>query len=84
MFYRIHVNQHVLRSNAKTGERKPPITIKGYTNAKIKSHKTNTYAHGVEIKGTCKLVYCPDNPLPCGGVLWLEVDSSNSEVIVSE
>ncbi len=26
-----------------------------------------------EIKGSCQVVYQPDNPLSCGAVLWIEV-----------
>lgn len=33
----VHVNQHIIKSNHKTGEREPVLTIK--------THKSNTYAH---------------------------------------
>ena len=36
----IHVNQHVIKANAKTGARDPVLTVK--------THNTNTYAHTVE------------------------------------
>ena len=36
----IHINQHVIKRNAKTGERNPVITCKTY--------KSNDYAHVVE------------------------------------
>ena len=26
-----------------------------------------------EIKGSCRVVYQPDNPLSCGAVVWIEV-----------
>ena len=39
----IHINQHKIRSNAKTGEREPVITVKTY--------KSNEYAKSVEIDG---------------------------------
>ena len=64
MLKRIHINQHVIRRNAKTGEREPVITCKTY--------KTNDYAHTVEIDGPCKVVYSPDKPLPCGAKVWVE------------
>ena len=35
----VHVNQHVIRANGKTGERNAPLTVKNY--------KSNTYAHEV-------------------------------------
>ena len=54
----IHVNQHVIRANRKTGASDPPITIKTY--------KGNNYASAVEILGPSKLVYQPDCPSPAG------------------
>ena len=68
---KIHVNMHVIRKNQKTGEREPVITVKTY--------KTNTYAHEVEILGNSKVVYSPDKPLSCGARLWIETDA---EVVV--
>ena len=62
---RIHVNQHVIRDNAKTGERNPVFTVKNRGN--------NTYAQEVEIQGRCRLVYSPDKPLSCGAKVWIEV-----------
>ena len=63
---RIHVNQHKIRSNAKTGEREPVLTVKTY--------KSNTYCKTVNINGPCKVVYSPDNPLPCGAKVWIETE----------
>jgi len=67
----IHVNQHVIKSNAKTGSKDPVLTVKTY--------KTNTYAHEVEIKGDSKIVYSPDKPLSCGAKVWIE---TQGEVII--
>jgi hypothetical protein len=64
MLKRIHINQHVIRRNAKTGEREPVITCKTY--------KSNDYAHEVEIDGPCKIIYSPDKPLSCGAKVWIE------------
>ena len=63
----IHVNQHRIRSNQKTGQREPVLTVKTY--------KSNQYAHSVEILGPSKVVYSPDKPLGCGARVWLETDS---------
>lgn len=63
---RIHVNMHVVRKNHKTGERKPALTVK--------TSKSNTYCHEVEIKGPSKVVYSPDKPLSCGARVWIETD----------
>ena len=61
---RIHVNQHVIKRNAKTGEREPVLTIKTY--------KSNHYAHEIDILGPSKVVYSPDKPLSCGAKVWIE------------
>jgi len=60
----IHVNQHVIKSNNKTGERKPVITVKTY--------KDNRYAKEVYVDGPCKIIYRPDKPLSCGAKVWIE------------
>ena len=64
MLKRIHINQHVIKKNNKTGERKKCITVK--------TSKTNDYCHEVEIKGPCMLIYSPDKPLSCGARVWIE------------
>ena len=63
----IHINQHVIRSNSKTGERKPVITVKTY--------KDNNYAREVYVDGPCKIVYSPDKPLSCGAKVWIETQA---------
>ena len=63
----IHVNQHVIRRNAKTGDREPVLSVKTY--------KSNDYGHEVEIAGPCRVIYRPDKPLPCGARVWIETDS---------
>lgn len=65
----IHVNQHVIRDNLKTGARNPVITVK--------NGKDNTYAHAVDILDehgtiTARVVYSPDKPLSCGARVWIE------------
>ena len=61
---RIHVNQHVIKANAKYGENNPVFTIK--------QGGKNTYAHNVKVKGEMELVYSPDKPLSCGAKVWIE------------
>ena len=63
----IHINQHVIRSNSKTGEREPVITVKTY--------KDNNYAHEVYVDGPWKIVYSPDKPLSCGAKVWIETEA---------
>ena len=63
----IHVNQHVVRANAKNGTNDPVLTVKDY--------KSNRYAHSVDIKGTSRVVYSPDKPLSCGAKVWIETQA---------
>ena len=65
----IHINQHVIRKNTKTGERNPVITCKTYN--------TNDYGDRVTIKDkdgdeVATIVYSPDKPLSCGARVWIE------------
>jgi len=64
---RVHVNQHIIRRNQKTGERKPVLTVKTY--------KSNDYCHEAIINGPSKVIYSPDKPLSCGARVWIETDS---------
>jgi len=68
---KIHVNQHVIKKNSKTGERNPVLTVK--------SGSSNIYAHRVEILGPSFVVYSPDKPLSCGAKVWIETES---EVVI--
>ena len=60
----IHVNQHIITRNRKTGENSPVLTVKTY--------KSNQYAHDVMILGPARIIYSPDKPLSCGAVAWIE------------
>jgi len=71
----IHVNQHVIKRNRKTGERKPVLTIKTY--------KETRYAHEISGNGRFRVVYKPDHPLSCGAHVWIEVESSSVDHEVS-
>ena len=69
----IHVNQHVIRANSKTGDRNQVLTCKTY--------KSNDYAKRVEILGndgevTATVVYSPDKPLSCGAKVWIETGNT--------
>ena len=60
----VHVNQHIIKRNSKTGERNPVLTVKTY--------RSNKYASEVLIMGDCKIIYSPDKTLPCGAKVWIE------------
>jgi len=78
---RIHVNQHVIKANAKYGENNPIFTIK--------QGGKNTYAFNVKVKGEMELVYSPDKPLSCGAKVWIvtrgdiKVDNKKMSAIAS-
>jgi hypothetical protein len=72
----VHVNQHVVRKNSKSGAREPVLTVKTY--------KSNTYAHEVEIKGPSRVVYSPDKPLSCGAKVWIETESEVVPIVLGE
>ena len=63
---RIHVNQHKIRSNKKHNLNAPVITVK--------TSKSNTYAHEVEVLGPSKIIYSPEKPLSCGAKVWIETE----------
>lgn len=69
----IHVNQHLIRSNKKSGNKQPVITVKTY--------ESNQYGSEVVINGPCRVIYRPNNPLSCGAHVWIETDS---EVLILE
>ncbi len=70
---RIHVNQHKIRSNKKYNLNEPVITVK--------TSKSNTYAHEVDVLGPSKIIYRPDKPLSCGAKVWIETEE---EVKINE
>ena len=61
---RIHVNQHAIRKNRKTGQGNPVLSVK--------TSQGNHYGHRVEIAGDSTVVYSPDKPLSCGAHVWVE------------
>jgi|TARA_R110000822_G_scaffold285895_1_gene407261 hypothetical protein len=68
---KIHVNQHVIRSNKKNNENNPVLTVKTY--------KDNVYSNEVQILGESTVMYKPNKPLSCGAKVWIETDA---EVVI--
>lgn len=62
---RIHVNQHNIRHNGKTGDRKPIVSVK--------CGGKNYTGHGADFM-LGRLVYSPDKPLSCGAKVWIETN----------
>ena len=73
---RIHVNQHVIKANRKTGERNPPLTVKDYENNRKATEAAIMDSAGGEV---ARVVYRPDAPLDCGAHVWIE---TKNKVIV--
>ena len=69
----IHVNQHAIKRNIHAVEPEPVLTVKTY--------KSNTYAHEVQILGESKVVYSPHKPLSCGARVWIE---TQAQVIITK
>ena len=74
----IHVNQHKIRSNHKTGAREPVLTCK--------AGRANNYAHEAEIKDAegnvvARVVYRPDKPLSCGARVWIETELDVERIV---
>ena len=75
----IHVNQHKIKSNHKTGNREPVLTVKTHKKKKSgasynKTYSQNDYCHEAYIDGPCRVIYSPDKPLPCGARVWIETE----------
>lgn len=68
----IHVNQHIIRSNKKTGAKEPVITCKNYQ-GNFKANSVNILGNKGEVVATIK--YDPVNPLPCGATCWIETEN---------
>lgn len=74
---RIHVNQHIIKANKKTGANDPVLTIK--------TTKDNIKANHIMIGENVRLCYSPDSPLACGATIWIEtteeinIQTSNME-----
>lgn len=70
-----HVNQHVIKHNAKHGTRLPALTIK---------HPTEGTFYAYEVEGHARLVDSSAQgrkPLSCGARVWMEYDRDRFEVI---
>lgn len=67
---KIHVNQHNIKANAK-GANSFVITVKDYKQNRKANHAAIVDADG---KALAKVIYSPDNPLPCGAKVWIETE----------
>lgn len=72
----IHVNQHLIRANQKTGARDKVLTVKDW-----KENRKGNRVQLLDERGgvVAEVVYSPDKPLPCGARVWIQ---TYNEVIV--
>ena len=64
----INVNRNKIRDNKNRQNPEPVISVKRYD--------SNTYGFSAKINGPCEIIYQPENPLNCNGVLWIETFAS--------
>jgi hypothetical protein len=72
---KLHVNQHVIRSNIHAEIKEPPLRI-------IRKGRSEP-AFNIEIldkAGTVagRIVYSPDKPLKCGARVWIEAHDARA------
>ena len=77
---RIHVNQHIIRSNRNDGTREPVITVKTSNPTRYAHVAIIRDANGNEV---ARVVYRPDKPLSCGAHVWVETQCT-VDVVVQE
>jgi hypothetical protein len=65
----VHVNQHVIKSNRKSGDTAPVLTVKTYKSTDYASEVTIYGQDGLE---AARVVYSPNKPLSCGAHVWIE------------
>lgn len=73
----VHVNQHIIKSNLKTGAHEPVLTIKTYKGNR-KGQTAIIQYNGLEVG---RFVYSSDKPLSCGARVWFETTACNVKVI---
>ena len=70
---RIHVNQHIIKSNAKNGKCEPALAVK--------TTRANKKCHEVIIHGKSRVIYSPNKPLSCGARVWIETHAVVDSVV---
>ncbi len=68
----IHVNQHVIKRNRKTGASEPVITCKNYKENKYGDRIT---VYGQDGKVACEVIYSPGKPLSCGAHVYIVTEN---------
>jgi len=69
----IHVNQQKIKTNGKRIKQDPLMTpdqLKPVVS--VKQRNRNDLGYQIVLKGECRIVYKPYQPLDCGAHLWIE------------
>lgn len=78
----VHVNQHVIKHNAKHGTKLPTLTAKlDAATARLFNGHATIYCH--EVAGTGRVVDSnaqDRQPLSCGARVWMEFDAEGFDV----
>ena len=68
----VTINRHIIRKNKKEGRNDPPIRV---SNGKYgKPEYVSEFNIPVFDFSIATLKYEPNNPLPCGATVWLELE----------
>ena len=68
----VHVNQHRIKSNKKTGAIEPVLTVKTYRDNRYANDAIILDQNGNEV---ARVVYRPNKPLSCGAHCWIETQN---------
>ncbi len=75
----IHVNQHIIKRNAKAQpvadlfEYEPPLTVKTYKDNRKACEAVIRDDDGNEV---ARVLYRPHDPLSCGARVWIETNNN--------
>jgi len=72
MITRIHVNQHVIKSNLKNNKEEPPLSI--ISNGRT-AHAKTVNILDLDGRPIARIVYSPNKPLSCGARVWIETNN---------
>jgi hypothetical protein len=73
----IVINRHRVSENRNKRKVDPMFPLKPVISVRQGRAGKPVYSfNDVQFNGHCRVIYDPDNPLPCGATCWLEVDTT--------
>lgn len=84
----VHVNQHIIKHNAKHGDDLPTLTVKLPAPSRrpegLQAAPDTIYCHEVTGRGSVVDINARGrDPLSCGARVWMEFDSEDFEIVGS-